>query len=118
VLLEKADDLGRRLSPVFLTKSGLALFDVNTVRCVAFFLACARWLCRAWALVDWSLIVFCVGCSGQTGFRTSGCLAEVGSCQLEYTYLGKMSGNVTHYRNVRFHLSRPRAAKLDADQAL
>ncbi|KAI0035311.1 glycoside hydrolase [Vararia minispora EC-137] len=68
ILLEKADDLGKRLSPVFNTKSGLALFDVNTV-------------------------------NGQTGFRTQGCLAEVGSCQLEYTYLGKESGNVTHYQN-------------------
>lgn len=31
ILLEKAEDLGTRLSPVFNTTSGLPLFDVNTV---------------------------------------------------------------------------------------
>ncbi|VDB99918.1 unnamed protein product [Peniophora sp. CBMAI 1063] len=31
IALEKAEDLGTRLSPVFNTTSGLALFDVNTV---------------------------------------------------------------------------------------
>lgn len=39
ILLEKAEDLGTRLSPVFNTTSGLALFDVNTVTYVP---ACLR----------------------------------------------------------------------------
>jgi hypothetical protein len=34
ILLERAHDLGNRLAPVFNTRSGLALFDVNTVTCV------------------------------------------------------------------------------------
>lgn len=35
IALEKAEDLGTRLSPVFNTTSGLALFDVNTVTYVS-----------------------------------------------------------------------------------
>ncbi|KAI0316014.1 mannosidase [Amylostereum chailletii] len=68
LLLDRADDLGTLLSPVFDTGSGLPVFDVNTV-------------------------------TGKIGQRTRGCLAEIASCQPEYTYLGKASKKVKHYRS-------------------
>ncbi|ETW78786.1 glycoside hydrolase family 47 protein [Heterobasidion irregulare TC 32-1] len=69
VLLQKADDLGRLLSPAFGSKSGLPFYSVNTV-------------------------------TGVAPANTHGCLAEIASCQPEYTYLAKVTGNKTYYDQV------------------
>ena len=44
------------------------------------------------------VLITVIPCSGATGARFQGALAEIASCQLEYMYLGKASGKVEHYR--------------------
>ncbi|KAI0955388.1 hypothetical protein AcW1_006986 [Taiwanofungus camphoratus] len=66
ILLQRADDLGRMLSPAFNTESGLPLYAVNTD-------------------------------DGATHGPGIGILAEVASCQLEYTYLAQMTGRKEYF---------------------
>ncbi|KAF7794404.1 hypothetical protein EIP86_005538 [Pleurotus ostreatoroseus] len=66
VLLDKAENLGRLLSPAFGTESGLPYFGVNTV-------------------------------TGLTNGGAVGILAEAASCQLEYAYLAKATGQKEFY---------------------
>lgn len=86
VLLEKADLLGRLLSPVFETRSGLPYYDVNTVTYV--------YSPSSFPLTDGNLFF---GHRGETRMNPDGYLAELASCQPEYTYLAKITGKVEYY---------------------
>ncbi|CCM00756.1 uncharacterized protein FIBRA_02796 [Fibroporia radiculosa] len=66
ILLQRADDLGRLLSPAFNTTSGFPMFGVNTA-------------------------------NGTVTGGSTGILAEIASCQLEYSYLALMTGNKDHF---------------------
>ncbi|PCH44101.1 glycoside hydrolase family 47 protein [Wolfiporia cocos MD-104 SS10] len=66
LLLQRADDLGRLLSPAFNTPSGFPAFGVNTA-------------------------------NGETVGPTVGILAEIASCQMEYTYLALATGKKAHF---------------------
>ncbi|KAI0734035.1 glycoside hydrolase [Fomitopsis betulina] len=68
LLLKRADDLGRLLSPVFDTPSGFPAFGVDTV-------------------------------TGETVGTASGVLAEIASCQVEYSYLALLTGNKMYWEN-------------------
>ncbi|KZT07477.1 glycoside hydrolase family 47 protein [Laetiporus sulphureus 93-53] len=68
ILLQRADDLGRMLSPAFDTPVGFPMFGVNTV-------------------------------TGETIGPVVGILAEIASCQLEYTYLAQLTGRRSHWEN-------------------
>ncbi|VDB99921.1 unnamed protein product [Peniophora sp. CBMAI 1063] len=67
IMLEKADLLARKLSPVFNTDSGLPQYSVNPT-------------------------------TGAISDRKTVCLAEVASCQPEYSYLSKATGHGDHVR--------------------
>lgn len=49
----------------------------------------------------------CISHSGETVGTASGVLAEIASCQVEYTYLALLTGNKMYWENVRriLHLS-------------
>ncbi|KAH0835805.1 glycoside hydrolase [Lanmaoa asiatica] len=68
LLREKADELGSILAPAFNTKSGFPSFAVDTYM-------------RA---------------PGKNFTHISGVLAEIASCQMEYAYLGKITGKKEH----------------------
>ncbi|GBE86241.1 seven-hairpin glycosidase [Sparassis crispa] len=76
MLLKRADDLANLLSPVFNTTSGLPFFGVNTVN--------FDFLCRQDSPTLLPLFAF-------------GILAEIASCQLEYTYLARATAKKEHY---------------------
>ncbi|KZV66310.1 glycoside hydrolase family 47 protein [Peniophora sp. CONT] len=73
IMLEKADLLARKLSPVFNTESGLPQYSVNP---------------------STSVPSPCV-----VSDRKTVCLAEVASCQPEYSYLSKATGHGDHVRH-------------------
>ncbi|CCM04172.1 uncharacterized protein FIBRA_06334 [Fibroporia radiculosa] len=72
ILLARADDLGRMLSPAFNTSSGLPRFSVNTV----------------------------TGKTKQAWGDGTALLAEALSCQLEYKYLAHLTGRRDYFHNV------------------
>ncbi|KAF8511343.1 mannosidase [Hysterangium stoloniferum] len=72
VLLQKADELGRKLLPAFKTPSGLPTFGVNTKSG------------RLYGGVTPPYVL----------------LAEMASCQLEYRYLAHLTGNAEYYQVV------------------
>ena len=47
--------------------------------------------------------------SGETVGTASGVLAEIASCQLEYTYLALLTGNKVYWENVRCLFRSPRS---------
>lgn len=90
LLLEKADLLGRLLSPVFETRSGLPYYDVNTV---------------TYVYLSYPTLVILKNISlfrhrGETRRNPDGYLAELASCQPEYTYLAKITGKPEYYNHV------------------
>ncbi|KAF8552304.1 glycoside hydrolase family 47 protein [Imleria badia] len=70
LLRDKADELGTKLAPAFNTTSGFPGYAVDTYRPA-------------------QLI-------GKNLTFTAGILAEIASCQLEYAYLGKITGKKEH----------------------
>ncbi|TFL01959.1 glycoside hydrolase [Pterulicium gracile] len=75
IYLDKAEQLAILLDPVFNTTSGLPTYGVNTL--TPFF--------------D----------SGNITPRFSACLAEIGTLQIEYTYLAKLTGEKRWYDRVK-----------------
>ena len=59
--------------------------------------------------------MFC-SCRGKNFTFTSGVLAEIASCQMEYAYLGKITGKKEHVDHVRVPLLHPLG--VGADTAL
>lgn len=86
-LRTKADELGTRLSPAFDTKSGFPAFAVNTYEYVQH------------PSVFSSVVTYGVP-SGVGSGSPIGSLAEIASFQLEYTYLGKITGKKEHIDRV------------------
>ncbi|EJD35550.1 seven-hairpin glycosidase [Auricularia subglabra TFB-10046 SS5] len=73
VFLARADDLGRKLLPVFNTKSGIPAYSVNTEN---------------------------GGIQDSGGRWGRSLIAEIGSCQLEYKYLAHLTGRKEYFRKV------------------
>lgn len=86
-LRTKADELGTKLSPAFNTKSGFPAFAVNTYEYVQH------------PSVSSSDVTY--GMPSGVGLGSPiGALAEIASFQLEYTYLGKITGKKEHVDRV------------------
>ena len=89
ILLQKADELGTKLLPIFSTESGLATFGVNT----------DTWVCRVVLL---SVILTHVA-RGELDYgprKKNVILAEFASCQMEYKYLAHLIGNTDYFMKV------------------
>lgn len=55
-----------------------------------------------------SMLTHALSHSGETVGTPSGVLAEIASCQLEYTYLALLTGNKVYWENVRCLFRSPR----------
>ncbi len=84
IILDKADELGSLLEPAFNTGKGFPAFGINTAR----FVPCQTHSRR---------LTHRVPLSGQTTGGVSGILAEIASCQLEWTYLAHATGSKKHF---------------------
>jgi hypothetical protein len=89
ILLDKAEELGRLLSPAFNTRTGFPKYNVSTIR-LASISPLQIWL-------DPNLL-FCI--SDEALGSNIGSLAEIASFQLEYTYLAKLTGKKEHFDKV------------------
>ena len=91
ILLNKAEELGMKLLPVFNTPTGLAAFSIDTDTCVF----CARRKHYTY--------VFFSGIPNLGPRHGAAVLAEFASCQMEYKYLAHLTGNGHYFTLVRIH---------------
>ena len=96
ILLDKADELGQKLLPVFGTATGMPAFAINPD-----------------TYVDRKLVPSCPSLK-RTPFycrheidlgprNQDVVLAEIASCQMEYKYLSYLTGNPKYFRLVSYH---------------
>ena len=98
ILLAKANELANLLDPVFSTGSGLPAYAVNfkTLALLAHVPILSLLIGSTTASIH----------SGQNVRNEFGILAEIGSFQLEYAYLSKLTGNKTQFHRVGSSLHR------------
>ena len=90
LLRDKADEVGSKLALAFNTPSGFPGNLVDTYRPVPSMFR---------SRIDPKLLV--CSCRGTSFESPDGGLAGIASCQLEYAYLGKITGKKEHVDHVR-----------------